>query len=474
MDLFDFAAAQSPEPSSAPVRRKAEPVILSVSQLTRQVRDLLEDNLGAVWVQGEISNYRRQASGHHYFTLKDAEAQLSCVLFRGNAQYVSAALRDGLQVQALGDISVYEARGQYQMIIRKVQEAGVGALQMKFEALKRRLADEGLFDAERKQAIPKFPRTVAIVTSPTGAALRDMLNILGRRSPWVRVLVFPVRVQGEGAHLEITDAIRRLSQPLPGLPPIDTVVVARGGGSLEDLWSFNEESVARAIADCPLPVISAVGHEIDFTISDFAADLRAPTPSAAAELLAPDREEIRRRLGQFQAVLHNRVRQSLEQWRRVLALLGQSGLFRAPDRWLEQNRQHLDSLREELDKAAQNWLSSRLNTLELLRRRLEAHRPEVVLQQIRSRLMVAGERMEHRIGLHLERRRQRLRQAAQLLQSLGPAATLARGFSYTTKKDGQPITRASEVESGEEILTTLADGQIRSRVKERKVDEAEE
>ncbi|HEY1083261.1 MAG TPA: exodeoxyribonuclease VII large subunit, partial [Prosthecobacter sp.] len=275
---------------------QAEGQVLSVTELTREIREVLEGRIGTVWVEGEISNHRLQSSGHQYFTLKDAGSQLSCVMFRGAARS-SVRLADGAQVQVQGEITVYELRGQYQMVVRQVQMRGQGGLQARFEALKRKLYDEGLFAPEAKKSIPKFPRTVALVTSPTGAAIQDMLNILTRRAPWLQVVVYPVRVQGTGVERETIRALEVLNAAQDhGLPVPDTIVIGRGGGSIEDLWAYNEETLARAIYASRIPVISAVGHEIDFTIADFVADLRAPTPSAAAELLAPDVAELRRHL----------------------------------------------------------------------------------------------------------------------------------------------------------------------------------
>jgi len=263
-------------------------LILTVSELTRTVRDVLEGHIGEVWVEGEISNYRKQSSGHHYFTLKDERSQVACVMFaRSYGAQSRVPLSDGMQIQAYGRVTVYEARGQYQLIVQLVQSKGRGLLQAKFEALKRKLLAEGLFEKDRKRALPKFPRRVALLTSPTGAALQDMLNILQRRNPWLSVLICPVRVQGEGASAEISEMIRHVSLRAQEWK-IDVMIVARGGGSFEDLWEFNEENVARAIFSARIPVISAVGHEIDFTIADFVADVRAPTPSAAAEILGPD------------------------------------------------------------------------------------------------------------------------------------------------------------------------------------------
>ncbi len=262
--------------------------ILTVSELTRAIREVLEGRIGEVWVEGEISNYRKQSSGHHYFTLKDDRAQLACVMFaRSYGAQTRIPLSDGMQVQVFGQVTVYEARGQYQLIVQLVQSKGQGLLQAKFEALKRKLQAEGLFDPDHKRPLPQFPRRVALVTSATGAAVQDMLNILLRRSPWLSILICPVRVQGEGAAVEISNMIDYVSSRAVELK-VDVMIIGRGGGSLEDLWEFNEEIVARSIYRSRIPVISAVGHEIDFTITDFVADRRAPTPSAAAEIVAPD------------------------------------------------------------------------------------------------------------------------------------------------------------------------------------------
>ena len=269
--------------------------ILTVAELTRSIRGTLETKFGAVWVQGEVSNYKLHPSGHQYFTLKDQRAQIACVIFRNAMAPLRVPLTDGAQVQVYGNVSVFEARGQYQLSVQIVQTRGAGLLQAKFEALKRKLEAEGLFETARKRALPKFPAHIGIITSPSGAAIRDMLNVLGRRAPGVRILISPVRVQGVGAAAEIATAIRELSEPNESWPKLDLIVLARGGGSIEDLWEFNEEIVARAIFHCAIPIVSAIGHEVDFTIADFVADLRAPTPSAAAELIVPDFAEINRR-----------------------------------------------------------------------------------------------------------------------------------------------------------------------------------
>ena len=261
--------------------------VFTVSELTRNIRGTLETKFGAVWVQGEISNYKLYPSGHQYFTLKDQRAQISCVIWRDTMAPPRQPLVDGAQVQVYGTVTVFEARAQYQLNVQILQPRGVGLLQAKFEALKRKLEAEGLFALERKRSLPKFPRRIGIVTSPSGAAIRDMLNVLCRRAPWLQILINPVRVQGTGAAQEIAVAIRDLATPNSNWQPLHLIVVTRGGGSIEDLWEFNEEIVARAIFNSAVPIVSAVGHEIDFTICDFVADLRAPTPSAAGELIVP-------------------------------------------------------------------------------------------------------------------------------------------------------------------------------------------
>src|SRR5262252_936918 len=277
--------------------------VFTVSELTRSIRGMLETKFAAVWVQGEMSNYKLHPSGHQYFTLKDQRTQISCVIWRDTMAPLRQSLVDGARVQVYGTVTVFEARGQYQVNVQILQARGVGLLQAKFEALKRKLEAEGLFAPERKKPLPRFPRRIGIVTSPTGAAIRDMLNVLRRRAPWLRILINPVRVQGTGAAQEIAVAIGELALPTETFAPPDLIVVTRGGGSIEDLWEFNEEIVARAIFNSRVPVVSAVGHEIDFTICDFVADLRAPTPSAAAELIVPDIVDLQRQIARCSRTL---------------------------------------------------------------------------------------------------------------------------------------------------------------------------
>lgn len=439
--------------------------VLTVAQLTRQIRSLLEGSIGQVWVEGEISNHRLQSSGHQYFTLKDAAAQLSCVMFRGAAMRSSVRLEDGAAVQVLGELSVYEPRGQYQLVVKTVQAKGQGMLQARFEALKRRLYEEGLFDSEHKKPIPKFPRVVALVTSPTGAAIRDMLNILTRRAPWVRIMVFPVRVQGQGAEIEIARAIGALNRAQEiGLPVPDTIIVGRGGGSLEDLWNFNEEVVARAIFDSTIPVVSAVGHEIDFTIADFVADLRAPTPSAAAELVAPDITELHRHFDAIQRTLSLHVNGVIEHHRQVLELTARGALLREPPRLLQEAEQALDDAESRWSGAAREGLRTWSDQLVEMQQVLARYHPVKVVTEAAHRVDLGGHRLKQAAAIALRAFNERVEARSQMLKLLGPESVLARGFSYTTDAGGRVIMDASQVSPGDQLTTRMARGEVKSRV----------
>jgi exodeoxyribonuclease VII large subunit len=441
--------------------------VLSVSQLTREVREALESRIGTVWVEGEVSNHRLQSSGHHYFTLKDASSQLSCVLFRGAAARIFTRIADGVLLQVHGDISVYEPRGQYQMIVRQVQARGQGSLQAQFEALKRKLHGEGLFDEERKKPIPRLPGTVALVTSPTGAAIRDMLHILARRAPWLRILIYPVRVQGAGAEQEIIRALHLLDHAADyGLPAPDTIVIGRGGGSLEDLWCFNEESLARAIATHRTPIISAVGHEIDFTISDFVADLRAPTPSAAAEMLTPDAAELHRQLGQAARLLQSRSRQRLEHQQQLIELIGKGSLLHEPRRRLTEATQQLDDAESMLQQSVRESLRRRLEELQSHAQTLAARHPRVQLIELEHRTATQQQRLTQSLAHRLDRLADLLRARGEVLRHLGPQSVLSRGFSYTTDEAGCVLEDASQAAAGQTLITRLAKGSLRSTITE--------
>lgn len=453
LDLFD-----QPE-------REPEVKVLTVTQLTRKIRNLLELQIGSVTLEGEISNLRRQSSGHVYFTLKDAACQVSCVLFRNDAARARIDLQDGIEIQLKGEISVYEPRGQYQIIGRSVQAVGQGALQVKFDALKRKLDAEGLFDPAHKRPIPRFPRCLCLVTSPTGAAVRDMLNILARRAPWVRILIYPVRVQGAAAAGEIARALDQLSSGAArNLPAIDTVVVTRGGGSLEDLWPFNEEAVARAIHACPIPVVSAVGHEIDFTIADFTADLRAPTPSAAAELIVPDAAELRDRLAALGHRLRSHADRALRHWETVLRHLSRSALTREPLRLLGELEQDLDHLEAQMRSRCERQLTISDRRLADVGHALQLLHPGNRLERQSQRLVLVGEKLRAAARRQFAAQEARLDHAATAFKALGPDSIFARGFSATTDRDGKLITSPDEAPPGTRLTTHVESGVIESTV----------
>jgi exodeoxyribonuclease VII large subunit len=442
------------------------PVIYSVTNLTAVIRELLEGRIGEVWVEGEISNYRKQSSGHHYFTLKDDRSQLVCVMFaRAYGAQAKVVLSDGMHVQAYGLVSVYEARGQYQLIVQLIQPKGQGLLQAKFEALKRKLQSEGLFDRERKRALPIFPRRVALVTSPTGAALHDMLNILQRRSPWLSILICPVRVQGDGAAAEISEMIDYVSAHAAQLK-LEVMIVGRGGGSLEDLWEFNEESVARSIHRSRIPVVSAVGHEIDYTIADFVADHRAPTPSAAAELVAPDVMALRASLTSRREALARLIRQAVELRRLQISRLTEVPYLREPQRFIAERQQRVDQLEMRLSEIWRNLLQQRRSRVERFAAFLLAFRPEHWLQAKRSAVAGLEARMKWIANSRLESHKSRVAELTNFLRLLGPKQTLERGYSITLDSNGTVIRSVQALKSGDRIQTILADGDVNSIVAE--------
>lgn len=439
--------------------------VLTVTQLTREIREVLEGHIGSVWVEGEISNHRLQSSGHQYFTLKDSGSQVSCVMFRGSATRSGVRLTDGAQVQIYGEISVYEPRGQYQMVVKQVQLKGQGSLQARFEALKKKLYDEGLFDQDYKQPIPKFPRIVALVTSPTGAAIQDMLNILTRRAPWVRLLVFPVRVQGQGVERETIRALEILNAAEQfGLPRPDTIVIGRGGGSIEDLWAYNEESLARAIFTSRIPIISAVGHEIDFTIADFVADLRAPTPSAAAELLAPDVAELRRYLESTARTLETRVQTVIEHHERVLDLTAKGPLLHEPERQIQQAEQSVDDAESRLTHSLREQLRAMSDQIIEQQQILQQHHPRVLISEAGHRVQIGADRLRQVLEHRLVRLEDRVKARADLMRNLGPQSILSRGFSFTMTADGRSLQDATQVQAGDVLVTRLQRGEVRSVV----------
>ena len=437
--------------------------VLTVGQLTRAIRGTLETKFGAVWVEGEVSNYKLHPSGHQYFTLKDQRAQISCVIFRStNIAPPRQPLADGAQVQVYASISVFEARGQYQLNVQILQPRGLGLLQAKFDALKRKLEAEGLFATERKRALPRFPRRVGIVTSSSGAALRDILNVLQRRAPWLELLINPVRVQGSGAAAEIAMAIRELGTPNERWQPLDLIVVARGGGSMEDLWEFNEEIVARTIVSVALPVVSAVGHEIDFTICDFVADLRAPTPSAAAELIVPDIIDLRRRIQELGGNLQKCLLGFLEHQRTRLRFLSQKTLRRELANRIREAQQQLDLAKDSLGKLLSQLLEHSRRTLIHATRALKDRAPARELLLRRQRFNALEKRLFQLPPHMLNSARERFARVNGLLRVLGPDATLQRGYSITTTTDGKLLRTVKTVRPKMKIRTRLTDGEFES------------
>jgi len=444
---------------------RPEPKALSVTQLLRRMKNVLEIEIGEVWVEGEISNLKKQASGHWYFSLKDDGAQIQCAMFGARRKPGAEVMEDGVKIRAFAEASVYEARGTLQIIVQKVEKSGAGDLQARFEALKRKLAEEGLFDAARKRPIPKFPRVVGIVTSDTGAAIRDILNVLGRRAPWVQPVLFPVRVQGRGAEREIAEAVTKMGEPEKyGYPRCDVLIVGRGGGSLEDLWNFNEEIVARAIAACPIPVISAVGHEIDFTIADFVADLRAPTPSAAAELAVPDGEELAMKLAQARRRLSRIAAERLLSASRFLEGLKRGALRRDGESLLREPVMRLDSLRSRMQSAARQGLRSAAMRYTEAKSAHRTIHPSRVLERRAEKLEALRQRLE-RLGVEgVARQARNLDSLRALLRALGPESAFQRGFSITLKENGEVVRSVEDVEAGTLLRTKLADGEVASRV----------
>lgn len=438
--------------------------VLTVAELTRAIRGTLETRFDSVWVQGEISNYKQHPSGHQYFTLKDSRAQIACVIFRNAPLSISQPLADGAQVQVYGNISVFEARGQYQLSVEIVQPRGLGLLQAKFEALKRKLEAEGLFDPARKKPLPRFPKRIGIVTSPSGAAIRDILNILRRRGRGLEILINPVRVQGVGAAAEIASAINELSNPTRIWPPLDLIVIARGGGSIEDLWEFNEEIVARAISAAVVPIVSAVGHEVDFTIADFAADLRAPTPSAAAELIVPAAIELDRRVNELTLCLHRCWQNFIAREQTRLRLFSDRAVSRELLRRMQEGKQTLDWKREMLQRNAIGFLGNWRGRLSENAAALRKHDParEIILR--RNRFTDTTRRLVTCPPQLVDKMQKRFERVEKILAVLGPDATLSRGYSMTMDEKGNLIGSVRQVNHGDKIRTRLTDGEIESAV----------
>ena len=427
--------------------------VYSVGELTEQIRRLLEKQIGQVWVSGEVTNFRAQSSGHIYFTLKDAGAQIACVLFRAETVPHRELISDGQKILLQGDLTVYEARGQYQLIVRAVELRGIGALQIAFEKLKQKLAAEGLFAPERKRPLPRFPQRVGIVTSPRGAAIADMVQILSRRSPGIAIRLYPALVQGEGSVEDVCRGIRYFSKS----GWADLVIVGRGGGSLEDLWTFNHEAVARAIADCATPVVSAVGHETDVTIADFVADLRAPTPSAAAELVVPDTKDLLERVANCRGKCAQAMRYRLAMLERRLRRQGTERALNLLHRRIGRGLQQTDEIEYRMRERMRAVIESR----ERSRRALDARLRRF---DIRPRLAAGARRLETArltlaqvLRLGLAKRSARLDQLTARLSQLSPLLILQRGYAIVSNPRG--IVKEPQP-AGERIHIRVARGEF--------------
>lgn len=446
-----------PAVPAAPVRD-----IYSVSRLNREVRLLLEGGFPPLWIEGEISNLARPASGHMYFGLKDAQAQIRCALFRGQARLLAAEPRDGMQVLVRARVSLYEGRGEFQLIVDHLEEAGEGALRRAFEALKARLATEGLFDAARKRPLPRLPRRIGLITSPTGAVLHDVLTTLARRFPAIPIVLYPVPVQGDGAAERIAAMIRIAGERRD----CDVLILARGGGSLEDLWAFNEETVARAVVACPIPVVSGVGHETDFTIADLAADMRAPTPTAAAELVSPDQAEWTLRFNALGARFARLMRTELA--RRAQHLDWLAARLVHPRHRLTLLGQRLDALVARLAHAGHRHATRRRTLLLRLSARLLHCAPLARVRASQMQCRHLYTRIERECERRLDRQRDRLKQVSQSLDALSPLRTLARGYAVALDpRTGAVLRDAASVQPGDAVDVRLARGRLHCAVTDR-------
>ncbi|MBI1737527.1 MAG: exodeoxyribonuclease VII large subunit [Candidatus Rokubacteria bacterium] len=436
--------------------------VLTVSQLSEQLRAVVEERFPTVWVEGEISNFKVYGSGHCYFTLKDPAAQIRAVLFRNRLRHIRFEPKDGLHVVAFGSIEVYAQRGDYSLVVERLEPRGLGALQLAFDQLKARLETEGLFDTRRKRPLPRFPKKIGIVTSPSGAAIRDMLRVIGRRFGDLHIVLAPARVQGDGAAAEIAQGVADLN----ALGDVDVIIVGRGGGSLEDLWAFNEEVVARAIVGSKVPVISAVGHEVDFTIADFVADLRAPTPSAAAELVVREKQAVVDAVTDLRGRLERAVARRLERETRGLASLAARRVLTDPARPLRDHQRRVDDATTRLRRALHARLRDGGHRLELLAAGLRRGSPIARLAAQRQQLEHLGGRL-HRDALQaVGGARHRFAAAAGRLASLSPLAVLSRGYSLTRLPTGEVVRSARQAPPGTRVRVTLHEGTLDATVEQ--------
>ena len=436
---------------------------LSVSDLNREAKRLLESHFDWVWVEGEIGNFTDASSGHWYFSLKDADAQVRCAMFRRANSRVKIRPNQGDSVRIRAKVSLYEGRGEFQLICEHLEPAGAGALQLAFERLKKLLSDEGLFAADTKRPIPNDAASVGVITSATGAALQDMLTVLERRSPHTRVYVFPVPVQGDGAAEQIATAIHQADHLANSDElPLDVLIVGRGGGSLEDLWAFNEEVVARALFAATVPTVSAVGHEIDFSIADLVADARAATPSAAAELISTDQNELLLHLDSLRDALGRSLQRQFKRLNEQLASLCKR--VRHPGHALRQQRTTLTSLLTNLRRATERQISYRKSEVRQLRTRLATQHPQQRLGQHQLQAQQLNQQLQQRIGQRLRDLRSEVTHQQKLLASLGPEQTLNRGYAIVTGEDGTVIRRSTQAKAGDALRVNLGSGALATTV----------
>jgi exodeoxyribonuclease VII large subunit len=439
--------------------------VYTVSRLTQEVKAWLERQYLSVWVSGEISNFRPAGSGHLYFTLKDENAQLRAVCFRNQARILKFKPQDGMAVIARGQLTVYAPRGEYQLVVEHLEPAGLGALQAAFEQLKQRLAAEGLFEQERKVPLPLLPRTVGVVTSPSGAVIRDILRVLRRRFPNVNILIYPARVQGAEAAQEIAEGIRYFNEQRSA----DVLIIARGGGSLEDLWPFNEEVVARAIAASSIPLISAVGHETDFTIADFVADLRAPTPSAAAELVVHRKQDFQQELRNRERRMDQMIRVTLSECRERLVHLKLHSTFQTIRQRLQERSQRLDDTAARMERALADRLSSARHQWVRFSTSISRFDLRRLIRLYRSTLAERHQRLNKALEVNLQARRTRLQQAQSMLHERSPLVILNRGYAIARDMAGNVVRDAAQIEAGAILNVRLAKGELESRVIGRKI-----
>ena len=440
--------------------------IISVSEINRRAKSILEENFPFVWIQGEVSNFFSAASGHWYFSLKDESSEIRCAMFANKSHRITFEPKDGDHLVLNGTLSIFEGRGQYQIIVEHIELAGEGALLKAFEELKKKLLTEGLFDDSLKKKLPSYPRNIAVVTSPDGAVIQDIINVLSRRSPFFNLTVVPTLVQGEKAAPLICEALNKASN----LENIDLIILARGGGSIEDLWAFNNEEVARAIVNCPIPLVSAVGHETDFTISDFVADIRAPTPSIAAEIISQPYSELKETLEGYQSYLLKSVESQFDSQRtRITNLIKR---IRHPGDKLREIGQKVDYLETALIQEMHQKVSFKKNQLNLTQLSLQQNSPQNKVKEAKVYLQNASKDLLKAFKLKIERKRKLLGELVATIEAVSPLAVLARGYSIiSTEPEGKILSSSNQVKIGQTISAVLNKGSIKAEVKSKDKDE---